>query len=67
MSSWFQIPGAVEEEAVRIFLEFERLESAIKGSIDVYQSFKCSQSSKNCYLLAVFIFKYRYTVAFKVD
>lgn len=26
-----QIPGAVDDEAVRIFLEFERVESAIKG------------------------------------
>lgn len=27
----FQIPGAPDDEAVRIFLEFERVESAIKG------------------------------------
>ncbi len=27
----FQISGVSEEEAVRIFLEFERVESAIKG------------------------------------
>lgn len=27
----FQISGVCEEEAVRIFLEFERVESAIKG------------------------------------
>lgn len=29
----FQIPGAPDDEAVRIFLEFERVESAIKGRI----------------------------------
>ena len=27
----FEIPGAVPEEAVRIFVEFNRVESAIKG------------------------------------
>lgn len=30
---FFQIPGAPDDEAVRIFLEFERVESAIKGRI----------------------------------
>ena len=29
----FQIPGAPDDEAVRIFLEFERVESAIKGKL----------------------------------
>lgn len=29
----FQIPGAPDDEAVRIFLEFERVESAIKGRV----------------------------------
>ena len=29
----FQIPGAPDDEAVRIFLEFERVESAIKGTL----------------------------------
>lgn len=28
---WFQIPNTPEEEAVRIFVEFKRIESAIKG------------------------------------
>ena len=27
----FEIPGTVEEEAVRIFVEFKRMEAAIKG------------------------------------
>ncbi|NP_001087532.1 RNA binding motif protein 17 S homeolog isoform X1 [Xenopus laevis] len=31
----FEIPGAPEEEAVRIFLEFERVESAIKAVVDL--------------------------------
>ena len=30
---FFQIPGAPDDEAVRIFLEFERVESAIKGKL----------------------------------
>lgn len=30
---FFQIPGAPDDEAVRIFLEFERVESAIKGRL----------------------------------
>lgn len=30
----FEIPGVVEEEAVRIFIEFKRLESAIKAVVD---------------------------------
>jgi hypothetical protein len=30
----FQIPGAPDDEAVRIFLEFERVESAIKGKLN---------------------------------
>lgn len=30
---FFQIPGAPDDEAVRIFLEFERVESAIKGNL----------------------------------
>ena len=29
----FEIPGAPDDEAVRIFLEFERVESAIKGTL----------------------------------
>lgn len=29
----FQIPRAVPEEAVRIFVEFQRVEAAIKGVI----------------------------------
>ena len=29
---FYQIPGAPEEEAVRIFVEFQRMESAIKGN-----------------------------------
>ena len=29
----FEIPGAPDDEAVRIFLEFERVESAIKGKL----------------------------------
>ena len=28
---YLQIPGAPEDECVRIFVEFERMESAIKG------------------------------------
>jgi len=31
----FEIPGSEPEEAVRIFLEFERLESAIKALVDL--------------------------------
>ena len=31
MIYFFQIPQAIEEEAVRIFVEFEKQESAIKG------------------------------------
>jgi splicing factor 45 len=31
----FEIPAAVDTEAVRIFLEFERVESAIKGKLDL--------------------------------
>ncbi|XP_041441155.1 RNA binding motif protein 17 L homeolog isoform X2 [Xenopus laevis] len=31
----FEIPGAPDEEAVRIFLEFERVESAIKAVVDL--------------------------------
>ena len=33
LSFLFQIPGAPDDEAVRIFLEFERVESAIKGKL----------------------------------
>lgn len=33
LSFLFQIPGAPDDEAVRIFLEFERVESAIKGQL----------------------------------
>lgn len=32
-SSFLQIPDVAEDEAVRIFIEFERMESAIKGKI----------------------------------
>lgn len=28
---FLQIPGAKEDEAVRIFVEFKRMESAVKG------------------------------------
>ncbi|CAH2275528.1 splicing factor 45 isoform X1 [Pelobates cultripes] len=31
----FEIPGAPDEDAVRIFLEFERVESAIKAVVDL--------------------------------
>lgn len=31
----FEIPGAIEEEAVRIFVEFKRMESAIKALVDL--------------------------------
>ncbi|MEE6481679.1 hypothetical protein FKM82_012930 [Ascaphus truei] len=31
----FEIPGSPDEEAVRIFLEFERVESAIKAVVDL--------------------------------
>jgi len=31
----FEIPGASEEEAVRIFVEFKRMESAIKALVDL--------------------------------
>ncbi|KAM4748579.1 splicing factor 45 [Rhinophrynus dorsalis] len=31
----FEIPGAPDDEAVRIFLEFERVESAIKAVVDL--------------------------------
>jgi len=34
-----QIPDGTEDEAVRIFLEFDRLESAIKGSLLSQQYF----------------------------
>lgn len=29
----FEIPNTVEEEAVRIFVEFKRMEAAIKGNL----------------------------------
>ena len=31
----FEIPGAPEHEAVRIFVEFGRVEAAIKGMIEI--------------------------------
>lgn len=40
----FQIPGVVEEEAVRIFLQFERMEAAIKGILMLFLYFLCSNS-----------------------
>lgn len=29
----YEIPGAEDEEAIRIFVEFKRIEAAIKGSL----------------------------------
>ncbi|ELT92163.1 hypothetical protein CAPTEDRAFT_67241, partial [Capitella teleta] len=40
----FEIPGVVEEEAVRIFLQFERMEAAIKGILMLFLYFLCSNS-----------------------
>lgn len=31
----FEIPGTIPEEAVRIFVEFKRIESAIKAVVDL--------------------------------
>ena len=31
----FEIPNVAPEEAVRIFIEFKRVESAIKGNVDI--------------------------------
>ena len=35
----FEIPDTVEEEAVRIFVEFKRMEAAIKGFIPFLNSY----------------------------
>jgi len=40
----FEIPGTVEEEAVRIFVEFKRMEAAIKGLLS-FQLFKIKKIS----------------------
>ncbi len=36
----FEIPGAPAEEAVRIFIEFNRVESAIKGDYFLSDNFE---------------------------
>ncbi|XP_069141156.1 splicing factor 45-like isoform X2 [Argopecten irradians] len=45
----FEIPGGVEEEAVRIFLEFERVDAAIKAVIDLNGRFFGGRIVKACF------------------
>ncbi|XP_033744632.1 splicing factor 45-like [Pecten maximus] len=45
----FEIPGGVEEEAVRIFLEFERVDAAIKAIIDLNGRFFGGRIVKACF------------------
>lgn len=42
----FEIPGTVEEEAVRIFVEFKRMEAAIKAVIDLNGRFFAGRQVK---------------------
>ena len=45
----FQIPGAPDDEAVRIFLEFERVESAIKAVVDLNGRYFGGRVVKACF------------------
>jgi splicing factor 45 len=45
----FEIPGAPDDEAVRIFLEFERVESAIKAVVDLNGRYFGGQVVKACF------------------
>ncbi|XP_064632967.1 splicing factor 45-like [Lineus longissimus] len=45
----FEIPGAEDTEAVRIFLEFERVESAIKAIVDLNGRFFGGRTVKACF------------------
>ena len=45
----FQIPGAPDDEAVRIFLEFERVESAIKAIVDLNGRYFGGRVVKACF------------------
>uniref|UniRef100_G1Q205 Splicing factor 45 n=1 Tax=Myotis lucifugus TaxID=59463 RepID=G1Q205_MYOLU len=45
----FEIPGAPDDEAVRIFLEFERVESAIKAVIDLNGRYFGGRVVKACF------------------
>ncbi|XP_067684085.1 splicing factor 45-like [Haliotis asinina] len=45
----FEIPGQVEEEAVRIFVEFERMESAIKALVDLNGRYFGGKIVKACF------------------
>jgi len=45
----FEIPEAPEDESVRIFIEFERIDSAIKGLIDLNGRFFGGRVVKACF------------------
>ncbi|XP_040269266.1 splicing factor 45 [Bufo bufo] len=45
----FEIPGTPDEEAVRIFLEFERVESAIKAVVDLNGRYFGGRIVKACF------------------
>ncbi|XP_039096304.1 splicing factor 45 isoform X2 [Hyaena hyaena] len=45
----FEIPGAPDDEAVRIFLEFERVESAIKAVVDLNGRYFGGRVVKACF------------------
>ncbi|CAL8242410.1 unnamed protein product [Merluccius merluccius] len=45
----FEIPGVTDDEAVRIFLEFERVESAIKAVVDLNGRYFGGRVVKACF------------------
>ncbi|KAB0382703.1 hypothetical protein FD755_004620 [Muntiacus reevesi] len=45
----FEIPGAPDDEAVRIFLEFERVEPAIKAVVDLNRRYFGGRVVKACF------------------
>lgn len=45
----FEIPGVPEEESVRIFVEFEKVDAAIKGVIDLNGRFFGGRTVKACF------------------
>ena len=45
----FEIPGAPDDEAVQIFLEFERVESAIKAVVDLNGRYFGGRVVKACF------------------
>uniref|UniRef100_A0A2K6UFY1 Splicing factor 45 n=1 Tax=Saimiri boliviensis boliviensis TaxID=39432 RepID=A0A2K6UFY1_SAIBB len=47
----FEIPGAPDDEAVRIFLEFERVESAIKAVVDLNGRYFGGRVVKACFYI----------------